>query len=116
MHMLTPSSQTRFDEAIAEFRTNTHDSLVCNEVIRLLVESTSDKQYATGSRNECVRRLAADVEKALDTTANLMFRTAGPLHNALQNLMDVYVDMMDEVYMIDDEETACDVCALCRHE
>ncbi len=90
--------QDRFQAASEEFRIAAHDSKVANTILELLFASESDNRYATGSRNECVRRLAADVEARLGLSANLMFRTPGALHNSLQSLMDAFEDAMDGIY------------------
>jgi len=89
--------QNRLLEAVDTFREKAHDSKVANEIISLLLRINSDKQYATGGRNECVSRLAEDVESRLDMKANLMFRAPGALHDALQALMDVYEDATDGI-------------------
>ena len=94
----SPKIAERFQEAVEVFRTEANDSKAANAVIRLLLSTESDKPYATGSRNECVRRLATDVEAALGFSANLMFRTPGALHDSLQTLMDAYMDAMDGIY------------------
>jgi hypothetical protein len=90
--------QDRFQAAAEEFRIAAHDSKVANTVLELLYATESDQLYATGSRNECVRRLAADVEARIGMSANLMFRTPGALHDTLQTLMDAFEDAMDGIY------------------
>lgn len=90
--------QDRFEAAAATFLLQAHNSKVAHAVLAHLKAAESDKTYATGSRNECVARLATAVETELDLTANLMFRTPGALHDALQSLMDAYEDAMDGIY------------------
>jgi hypothetical protein len=94
----SPRIAERFQEEVEAFRVAAHDSKAANEVIRLLMSTESDKSYATGSRNKCVRKLAEDVEASIGFSANLMFRTPGALHNSLQTLMDAYMDAMDGIY------------------
>jgi hypothetical protein len=94
----SPRIVERFEEAAETFRVATHNSKAANAVLELLLSATSDKVYATGSRNKCVRRLAEDVETTLGCSANLLFRSPGALHNALQDLMDSYYDAMDGIY------------------
>lgn len=90
--------QDRFEAATATFLLQAHNSKVAHMIVELLYAADSDKTYATGSRNECVARLAAAVETELGLKANLMFCTPGALHNALQSLMDAYEDAMDGIY------------------
>ena len=97
----SPRIVKRFEEAAETFRIATNDSKAANAVLELLLSATSDKVYATGSRNKCVSRLAEDVEKTLGCSANLLFRSPGALHNALQDLMDSYYDAMDGIYYHD---------------
>lgn len=94
----SPRIAERFQEEVETFRQVANDSKAANAVIQLLMAAESDRLYATGSRNECVYKLAEDVEAVLGVSANLMFRTPGALHNALQNLMDAYWDAMDGIY------------------
>ena len=94
----SPRIAERFQEATEAFRVATHDSKAANAVVDLLLYADSDKLYATGSRNECVERLARDVETCIGCPANLMFRSPGALHNALQELIDSYWDAMDGIY------------------
>ena len=94
----SPRIAERFHEAAEAFRDAANDSKAANAVLHLLLAAESDKTYATGGRNECVERLAKDVEAQIGCSANLMFRTPGPLHNALQELIDSYWDAMDGIY------------------
>lgn len=87
-----------FEQAVTIFRVAAHDSKAANHAIQLLQESRSDQRYATGGRNDCVRRLAEDVESYLGMKATLLFRTPGALHDSLQTLMDAYEDAMDGIY------------------
>lgn len=90
--------QDRFEAATATFLATAHNSKVAHMIVDLLKAADSDKPYATGGRNQCIARLATAVETELDLTANLMFRTPGALHDALQSLMDAYEDAMDGIY------------------
>jgi hypothetical protein len=94
----SPRIVERFDAAAKEFLEAAHDSKAAHAVLELLLTAESDKPYATGSRNECVRKLAADVEAKIGCQANLMFRMPGALQAALQTLMDAYWDAMDGIY------------------
>ena len=94
----SPRIRERFLKAIETFREQANDSKAANYVIDLLLATDSDKRYATGGRNVCVRRLAEDVEARLGMKANLIFRTPGALHDSLQTLMDSYEDAMDGIY------------------
>jgi hypothetical protein len=108
----SPRISERFQEAARTFLEEAHDSKAANATLHLLLKSESDKHYASGSRNECVRRLAEDVEAMIGCSANLMFRTPGALHGALQNLMDAYCDAMDGIYYMNPEQaTSTDVQA-----
>jgi hypothetical protein len=95
---ISPKIKARFDEAVATFLTEANDSKAANAVVDALRATESDRQYATGGRNVCVRRLASDVETKLGMTATLLFRTPGALHDSLQTLMDAYEDAMDGIY------------------
>lgn len=88
----------RFMAITETFREAAHNSIAADTVISLLLESDSDLQYATGSRNECVERLAKDAEARMGLQADLLFRRTGALHNSLQTLMDHYMDAMDGIY------------------
>jgi hypothetical protein len=81
-----------FQEAIARFLVATHDSKAANAVVDLLQTSQT---YAMDNRNRAVEALAKDVEARIGFTANLMFRSHGAIHDALQELMDAYVDDVD---------------------
>lgn len=94
----SPRIQDRFQAATEIFLIKANNSRVAHMIVDLLYAAESDKAYATGSRNQCVARLATAVETELGATANLMFRTPGALHTALQSLMDAYEDAMDGIY------------------
>ncbi len=81
-----------FQEAITRFLDATHESAAAHAVVELLQQSN---QYAGDNRNKAVEELAQAVEARIGTTANLMFRSHGALHDALQELMDAYVDNVD---------------------
>jgi hypothetical protein len=81
-----------FQEAIARFLDATHESAAAHAAVELLQESN---QYACDNRNKAVEELAQAVETRIGTKANLMFRSHGALHDALQELMDAYVDKVD---------------------
>ncbi len=95
---VSPRIKDRFLTAAEEFRNAAHNSKAANAIIDLLMATESDCKYATGGRNKCVRRLAADVESQIGLPAKLIFRTPGPLHDSLQTLMDAYEDAMDGIY------------------
>ncbi len=97
---VSPRIAARFQEAAQTFLKATNDSAAAHKVLQYLQDAESDQQYATGGRNVCVRRLATDVEKTLGMRATILFRTPGPLHNALQTLMDAYEDAMDGIYYL----------------
>lgn len=81
-----------FQEATAQFLDATFESRAALATVELL--QSSDK-YAGESRNRSVEQLAKDVEAKIGAPASLMFRSQGVLHDALQNLMDAYVDSVD---------------------
>jgi hypothetical protein len=95
------------EAAIQEFRRRTNDSLAANTVIDLLTTSlkaippewggAETTRYSEGSRNQIVAVLAADVEQRIGACSSLMFRTPGELHDALQALLDTYLDCVDGV-------------------
>ncbi len=85
-------SSPTFQEAIARFLDDAHQSRVAHAVVEHLQQS---QKYAGDNRNKSVEALAHDVEAQLGLTANLMFRSHGALHDALQELMDAYVDSVD---------------------
>jgi hypothetical protein len=98
MEFASPRIAARFEEAAQRFLDAAHNSAAAHAAVKLLKAADSDKRYATGSRNRCVEQLAQDVEQGIGMTANLLFRAPGRLHDALQELMDVYVDAMDGIY------------------
>lgn len=98
--IVSPRIHERFREAAETFRVTAHNSRAANAVLELLYASESDARYATGERNECVERLAKDVEARIGCPANLMFRVSGALHDSLQALMDAYMDAMDGIYYL----------------
>ena len=97
----SPRITERFVDACAIFIQTANDSAAANMVIHLLVHAESDRPYAIGGRNDAVRRLASAVEETLGMKANMLFRTPGPLHDALQTLMDAYEDAMDGIYYLE---------------
>ena len=80
-----------FQQAVKLFLEAAHASKVAHSV----VEHLQSQKYAGDNRNKSVEELAKDVEAQLGLSANLMFRSSGALHDALQELMDVYVDAVD---------------------
>ena len=100
----SPRIAERFQEAASTFMEEAHSSRAAHAVLELLLTTETDKPYATGTRNECVRRLSEDVEKRIGGPANMMFRTPGALHGSLQYLMDAYWDAMDGIYYIKPEQ------------
>ncbi len=97
-HFVSPRIRDRFQVEAETFLMKAHNSRVAHMILDNLYAAESDKRYATGRRNDCVRRLAEDVEATLGMPANLMFRTPGALHDALQSLMDAFEDAMDGIY------------------
>jgi hypothetical protein len=90
---LAPHMSDVFHTAISRFLEAAHQSAAAHKVVELL----QSPHYAGDNRNEAVEKLAKDVESELGMTANLMFRSRGAVHDALQDLMDVYVDAVDSL-------------------
>jgi hypothetical protein len=90
--------RSAFDVAVANFKRDLHDSRIANVVVDLLMSSEGPKRYAEGGRNDCVKRLAEDAEAKAGLPANLLFRTPGSPHDALQNLIDEYWNAVDGIY------------------
>lgn len=83
-----------FQYAMTEFLQICHTSRAASQVVECLVENKSER-YSVENRNTIVKNLAEDVETALGVTANLMFRMPGPIHDALQTLLDEYLNWVD---------------------
>lgn len=102
-NFISPRIQARFEESANQFLEEANYSMAAHAVVAHLFVTESDKRYATGDRNKCVRQLANDVETFIGTHANLLFRSSSTLHNSLQTLMDAYEDAMDGIYYVDPE-------------
>ncbi len=90
------SLNSQFDQAQAEFLSVTHASRTATQILECL-KSAKDDRYALSDRNLIVKHLAEDVEAAIGCSANLMFRSPGVLHDALQALLDAYLNWYDRV-------------------
>jgi lipopolysaccharide biosynthesis regulator YciM len=89
----------RFNKAIEEFQRVANNSLAAQYVVEELANDT----YAEMGRNDAIEALAKAVEARLGSSATLLFRTPGPLHDALQTLFDVYLDKVDGIYYPENE-------------
>lgn len=85
-----------FDAAVQKFLTETHFSRAAEQIV-ICLKSDSKGRYSDKNRNVIVKNLAEDVETALGCSANLIFRTPGPLHNALQDILDEYLNWCDTI-------------------
>ena len=90
------SLNDQFEQAKAEFLSVAHASRTATQILECLT-STKDDRYAVSDRNQIVKNLAEDVEAAIGCPANLMFRSPGVLHDALQALLDSYLNWYDRV-------------------
>ncbi len=96
--ILSSKIQNRFQDAIAKFLEEAHNSVTANSIIQHLMRENSASRYDNDNRNTVIETLATDVETETGIRANLMFRTSGHLHDCLQSLIDVYLDTIDGVY------------------
>jgi hypothetical protein len=87
----------RFLDAATTFLETANNSMAANIVLERLVAPSATFE-SIDNRNELVGALAADVEERLGCSANLLFRTPGTLHDALQELLDAYLDAADGIY------------------
>jgi hypothetical protein len=85
-------------EAEEKFLKEALNSRAANAVIKCLSAENAADKYAIENRNQAIEVLAVDVEAEIQCHAALMFRTPGPLHDALQDLMDSFVDSVDGTY------------------
>jgi hypothetical protein len=85
-----------FKEAQENFLKEALNSRAANAVVNCLNSENAVAKYGVYNRNEAVKALAEDVEAEIQCHAALLFRTPGPLHNALQELMDTFMDSIDE--------------------
>lgn len=90
------SLNNQYQQAQSEFLSVTHASRTATQILECL-NSAKDDRYAVSDRNQIVKNLAEDVEAATGCTANLMFRSPGVLHDALQSLLDAYLNWYDRV-------------------
>lgn len=76
----------------------THQSRIANGVVDCLMNVENAGRYeAFTDRNALVRELASDVEARVGISGRLMFAAEGHLHDQLQELLDAYLDMVDDV-------------------
>ncbi len=90
------SLNNQFNNAIVTFLQTTHSSRASVEIVNCLRTDTSGR-YTDMNRNVIVKNLAEDVENNIRCSANLMFRTPGILHDALQTLLDEYLNWQDGI-------------------
>lgn len=102
---LSSKIQDRFQDAIAKFLEEAHNSVTANSIVQHLMKENAASRYDIDNRNTVIETLASDVETETGIRANLMFRTPGHLHDCLQNLMDVYLDTIDGVYYPPENQT-----------
>jgi hypothetical protein len=93
MSSVSDKISARFNKAVEEFL-GTNNSLAAQYVVEELTNDT----YAEMGRNDAIEALAKVVETRLGSSATLLFRTPGPLQNALQSLFDIYLDKVDGIY------------------
>ncbi len=93
----------RFTRVAEAFLDAAHNSPASNMVLeRLLHPSTNYSSFE--DRNALVSALATDVETHLGCTASMLFRAPGPLHDALQSLLDAFLDAADSIYYTEKTE------------
>jgi hypothetical protein len=90
--------------AFDAFLQETHGSLASHAIVEQLKRSDAADKYGRGSRNEIVQALAADVEQQIGCTASMIFRSTGFMYDALQELIDAFLDFVDGV---DRDESKC---------
>ncbi len=87
---------SNFNQALVKFLQDTNSSRASLQIVNCL-RNDSTGRYAVSNRNEIVKNLAEDVETVLGSSANLIFRTPGYLHDALQTLLDEYLNWYDRI-------------------
>lgn len=89
------------EDAFFKFLLEAGNTRTTESVIRHLRDASAIQNYGGENRNRVVEALAADVEAEVGTaeadSVSAMFRTTGPLHDALQELMDAFWDFVDDV-------------------
>ena len=83
------------DAAISKFLLEAGNTRVAESVIWQLADESAMQRYGGDDRNKVVEALAVDVESRMGSPASMMFRAPGPLHDALQELMDEFWDFVD---------------------
>lgn len=84
------------DWAITKFLLGVGNTRVANSVITKLRDESAAQKYGGDNRNRVVEALAVDVETEIGAPASMMFRFPGPFHDALQELIDEFWDVVDE--------------------
>ena len=87
----------RLTKAAEAFLEAAMNSPASNMVLERLLHPSTNYQ-AFECRNALVAALATDVEAQLGCSANMLFRSPGPLHDALQSLLDAFLDAADGIY------------------
>lgn len=100
----------RLLDAAATFLETANNSLAANIVLERLIAPSANYE-SFDNRNELVKRLADDVEERMGCSANLLFRTPGTLHDALQELLDAYLDAADGIYYTEPSAAATTVAS-----
>jgi hypothetical protein len=98
----------RFLDAAATFLEAANNSLAANTVLERLIAPSANYE-SFDDRNELVKCLAGDVEARIGCSANLLFRTPGTLHDALQSLLEAYLDAADGIYYTEPTHITADV-------
>jgi hypothetical protein len=94
-----------FNEALVKFLQDTNSSRASLQIVNCLRNDQTGR-YAVPNRNEIVKNLAEDVETALGSSANLIFRTPGYLHDTLQTLLDEYLNWYDRILYSKQDQTS----------
>lgn len=92
------ASTPLFLKRVETFLEATHQSRIAHGVVESLLDTTNMARYeAFTDRNTFVKALASDVEARVGVSGRLMFASEGHLHDQLQELLDAYLDMVDDV-------------------
>ena len=84
------------EEAFKNFQLDVGNTRVMDAIVSILKRDDASQKYGEGNRNEVVEKLAKDVEDVLGNSATIIFRSSGPLHDALQELLDAFWDFVDD--------------------
>lgn len=91
------SSTPVFLKRVETFLDEAHQSRIAHGVVESLLDAANMARYeALTDRNTLVRTLASDVEGRVGVSGRLMFASEGHLHDQLQELLDAYLDMVDD--------------------